>query len=385
MNVRHGLVLASLLCACGGSSKQRSDGAGGESSGATSGTSGATGGANGATGGATGATGATGGEAATGASGGTDVGGSFSTGATGTGATGMGATDNFGGFGAGSMPGPVGGGGTSVCGPNGCILEPDVPSIEPPGPVICGGTACAENEICCFLSGQCFDPKTNAGDCLAPPANPEVGGRAPCASNADCNEIEFCELDNRRLCQGPGHCQAIGNCGSCGEGDVPGRCAVCACDGNTYPDFQTACLARTSVTSTWGAGCGDPIVLPGDEEAGTGDVEIGTACSKDEHCAEDERCCSLTARCYPESAPGECATPPDGSSFPCTKTEQCQSDEYCAGEGCDRAGGCVSRYSEECGVVFDVVCGCDGTSYTSAACAALKGTRVRSEGECAAD
>jgi hypothetical protein len=36
-------------------------------------------------------------------------------------------------------------------------------------------------------------------------------------------------------------------------------------------------------------------------------------------------------------------------------------------------------------VIIDAVCGCDGTSYTSADCARSRGVRIAYEGECNAD
>jgi hypothetical protein len=274
---------------------------------------------------------------------------------------------------------PVGNGGTDVCGPNGCVLEPDVMSIAPPGPILCSGVACGDGEVCCLMTGQCFDPARSAGACDAPPPNREVGGSRPCASNADCNAIEFCQVDNPRFCQGPGHCAAIGNCGGCGD-DGTGRCTVCACDGNTYSDFQTACLARTGYAAPWGAACGESVDV-GSRDGET-DTRVVSVCGKNEDCADDELCCSLTSRCYPKAEPAQCVPPPEGTSFPCTGNEQCQSYEYCRGDGCAGPGGCVKMDTEECGVTLEPVCGCDGTTYTSAACASSQGVRVAAEGEC---
>ena len=315
--------------------------------------------------------------------GGTDVSavGGASAATNGTGAASGADSGSFGGIGAIGAASGAGWPGEEVCGPNGCSIEPNVPSIDPPGPVMCGGVACQDNEVCCLLDGHCFDPKTNADECVAPPPNPQAGGTAPCASNTDCNELEFCQLDDYRLCQGTGHCQPIGNCGACGD-DGSGRCTVCACDGNTYPNYQTACLARASVqggVGSPGAACGTPVTIGGGGASNTA-YEI-TPCGKHEDCASSELCCSLTARCYPKADPGQCATPPAGTTFPCTRGEQCEPYEYCKADGCEGPGGCALK-PDDCGVTLEPVCGCDGTTYTSAACAFTRGVRVAAEGEC---
>ncbi len=249
-----------------------------------------------------------------------------------------------------------------------------MPANPPPGPVLCGGVACRENEICCVANGTCFDPKTQADACAPPADDQDPNGRTVCSSNADCTAIEFCQPDNANLCQGSGHCQPIGNCGTCSPG-----CTVCACDGNTYPSIQDACLARTSVTFTYGA-CGESTTVGG---GGTGGAATTvTPCGTNDDCATGELCCPITALCYPESDPDRCRTPPPGTTFPCTSNDQCRAYEYCAGDGCSGPGGCKSTLTHDCGVTLEPVCGCDGTTYTSAACAVEKGVRVAAAGNC---
>jgi hypothetical protein len=185
------------------------------------------------------------------------------------------------------------------------------------------------------------------------------------------------------LCQGTGHCNPIGNCGECSGGAI---CRVCGCDGNTYPDIQTACLAGTNVVNVHGGGCGETVQTGGGGAGGTGEQPIRsfTPCGSSAHCAADELCCSITGFCFPASDADQCRQPPLGTRFPCTTDEQCYPGEYCFGEGCSGPGGCVSLGGQgDCGVTLEPVCGCDGTTYTSAACAASRGVRVASEDECA--
>jgi hypothetical protein len=240
---------------------------------------------------------------------------------------------------------------------------------------MCGGVACAENETCCLATGKCFDPAGDAGACVAPPADDDSVGRRTCASNADCSAIEFCRPDNAELCQGSGHCVPIGNCGSCSGAE----CAVCACDGNSYPDVQTACLSRAAVPSRRGA-CGVPTTVGGGGAGGA--ATTITPCGTDADCTGDELCCPITALCYPQSEPGRCQRPPAGTSFPCTANEQCEPEQYCVGDGCSGPGGCKERSSDDCGVTLEPVCGCDGVTYTSAACAQARGVRVAADGNC---
>ena len=267
-------------------------------------------------------------------------------------------------------------GGMETCGPGGCISDTVDPPVVPPGPVLCGGATCGEGEACCLATSECFDPEDDPGACPIPELPEDTWGRTPCASNAHCGERQFCLLEGR-LCQGTGYCNPIGNCGRCG-----GECEVCGCDGNSYPDIQTACLASTNVVSVQGGGCGEVVEVGGERGE---PVRQRRPCGKNEDCGDAELCCAVTGVCYDESEPELCRVPPEDSSFPCLTDEQCLPYEYCAGDGCAGPGGCRAPSDEDCGVTLEPVCGCDGTTYTSEACAVSRGVRVAAQGECAED
>lgn len=296
-------------------------------------------------------------------------------------------TSGFGGMTpAGGLPGSGATGGTSdkpeyfpetggigYCGAEGgCVVDiPSVPAVEPPGPVLCGGLACPTPKACCLTDSHCYDPATNPDSCPEPPADSDLWGRPTCSSNAQCPARTVCWLETG-LCQGIGHCQPIGNTGACGPGDF---CHTCGCDGNSYPDYQTAARAGTSTPSTWGGSCGSLVQV---------DAQTSRRlCGKTEDCMTGESCCAITAACYPSDKPALCRMPPDGKSYPCLSNAQCVASEYCAAQGCDTPGFCAPLGpQEECGVTIEPTCGCDGKTYTSPPCAEYKGIRVAHAGAC---
>jgi len=401
VKIRYSLGVVALVVACGGSSKhETSSGGNSGSSGDSSGASGTGGNGKGGSGattskGGTSGTGVGGGNGAAPGAGGDLPGGGGAAGSVPSG----GGTGAFPGGGGdfGGLPGTgAAGSGTfgQICNEDGCFLgDPNVMPIDPLGPIHCGGEECAKGEACCNSSGKCFNPMDDSEACPRPPADDDPEGRRTCTSSAHCDELFYCALDYNQLCGGVGHCQPISNCGSCGGGgDGPNPCRLCGCDGNTYPNVQTACLAGTSIAYQ-GAGCGETIQEGGAAGAsGAGGSSnspphVVTPCGTNDDCTVDgEECCTITNRCYPTSDPGQCAQPPEGTRFPCTSNAQCRQYEMCAGEGsCGSPGGCVSVDEGQCGIVYKLVCGCDGTTYTSADCARLSGVRVKSEGECPAD
>jgi hypothetical protein len=332
------------------------------------------------------------GEEGTGATGsgltGSGATGAVASDATGSGATGSGATGAIasGATGSGAMGAMSATGGTSgappdeICGDGGCIGGSNGTAITPPGPVLCGGVECEAPLACCLATQRCFDPTLDAEACAPPAPDDDPWGRPTCSSNADCDAGYFCQIESG-LCQGTGHCHPIDNCGGCSDSGT-GFCKVCGCDGNTYANFQTACLARTNVVSVSGGGCGETVMSGGG--GSSAGVRTHKLCAVDSNCGADETCCTITGFCYPTSDPDQCRIPPEGTRLPCTSDAQCADYEYCFGEGCSGPGGCKSLGSQEdCGVTLEPVCGCDGVSYTSAACAATRGVRVASEGECA--
>jgi hypothetical protein len=111
-----------------------------------------------------------------------------------------------------------------------------------------------------------------------------------------------------------------------------------------------------------------------------------TPCATDTHCPDGETCCPRYGLCLADDDPYLCGDAPPGTSRPSTSDEHCEAGQYCLGEGCSGPGGCVSFGSEgDCGVTLEPVCGCDGTTYTSAACASTRGVRIESDGMCAGE
>jgi hypothetical protein len=291
---------------------------------------------------------------------------------------GTGASSN-GGTGASSNGGSaIGGSGAAFPGRGGGNTAGSA-SLDPPGPVYCGGVECPAPRACCLATSVCFDPATEPDLCPRPPLGRD--DTRPCASNAHCSFGETCVLPPLSLCQGNGHCVAIASCPGSGY-------AICGCDGNSYPNVETAC--RSGANPSYfsylggGAGCGTTV----DANAGEGSPRVVTLCGNDAHCRNGERCCALTGACYPESDPGRCQIPPDGTRNPCTADDQCFAGlEFCAGEGCSGPGGCVQMdaQAEDCGARLEPVCGCNGVTYTSVACAYADGVRVASQGTCPVD
>jgi hypothetical protein len=78
-----------------------------------------------------------------------------------------------------------------------------------------------------------------------------------------------------------------------------------------------------------------------------------------------------------------CSEPPEGTFQGCLEDAHCVVGSYCKRDGCEGPGGCAWLAGEaECDNRLLPVCGCDGSSYTSAVCADVAGVNVRHTGEC---
>jgi hypothetical protein len=358
-----GIIPIVVMVACGGTSKSRDPGG----SGATSGT--------GVTGGSGGSRAGSGGRG-----GSSDVGGrAGSSDAAGRGGAGaVAGSDAQGGTDAAAGRGVYVSGGNETCGPGGCVADGPEDPIDPPGPIYCGGVECPAANACCTATGECFDPQRNPEACPEPPQDDDVWGRKTCSSNRHCSERQYCQLDPL-TCLGNGHCQPRANCGSCF-----GECTTCGCDGNTYPDQQTACLAGAHAFLLGACGEPTPSGAGGGAGSGGGTPRVKIPCGHSDQCPADQVCCPRFGVCMIDD-PELCAEPPPGASRPCKTNEHCEYYEYCLGDGCDGPGGCVFLGSQgDCGVRLEPVCGCNGVSYTSAACASTEGVRVASDGQCPA-
>jgi hypothetical protein len=237
-----------------------------------------------------------------------------------------------------------------------------------PTTVMCGAHACASGEACCMTTAQCYDPVAAPEACPTPDMPPNPQGQSACSSSAQCAPDEFCNPGTASLCLTQGYCTPKANCGSSSGG------SFCGCDGVTYPDIQTACLAGVHVIG-FGA-CG------AQGEGGGSPTSPVVYCGNADVCPDGQDCCAITGKCYDPAEPGLCAYPPPGASLPCLENADCPSTAYCKREGCDGPGGCFSL-EPSCPGDLDPVCGCDGKTYVNAQCAGASATSVAHEGECA--
>jgi len=215
-----------------------------------------------------------------------------------------------------------------------------------------------------------------------------AGAETVCKSHADCGPDQFCQKTTGD-CNGQGTCRAKPDI--CPDVWLP----VCGCDGQTYGNACEAARAGISVDY--------------EGECVAGPCASNNDCLSDEYCAKPQGGCDGTGTCHsrPQGCPeiwdpvcgcdgitysnecfaamvgvnvehsGECIT---GT---CTANNDCTADQYCAKAGgdCDGEGVCSPR-PQECPMIWDPVCGCDGRTYSNACIAALAGVNVNYEGEC---
>jgi hypothetical protein len=239
---------------------------------------------------------------------------------------------------------------------------------------VCSGVICTAGQDCCLADGACFDPTISPSPCADPTTTePNRQGEKACTASSQCESHQFCRPKNPNLCLGPGYCTDKKNCGT--SSGLP----QCGCDGVTYPDVQTACLAGATII---GAGaCGET------QTVGAGGGSSGktiTYCATSSMCPAGQECCAISGQCYDPSEPVLCSFPPPGASAPCLDESHCFGGaEYCKKDGCDGPGGCVGLPGTgSCGGELSPVCGCNGKSYTNAGCAAVDGVNVAHSGEC---
>jgi hypothetical protein len=237
----------------------------------------------------------------------------------------------------------------------------------------CKAGRCGGGQVCCILNGTCISPSRAAIDCPRPTSLPSPGipDAALCGSNADCASTQFCGSND--TCLGPGQCMDRSNCGT--STGPP----VCGCDGVTYKDVQTACLAGTTTLGRTGA-CG--VVNQPGSAFSNGARQSVTYCGTDNQCPAGQKCCAIYGTCLDTSVPDLCTFPPAGASRSCVEDVHCHDGEFCQGAGCSGPGGCVFVDGSMCTGVLDPVCGCDGKTYTNEGCTFAAGVRTAHTGSC---
>lgn len=145
------------------------------------------------------------------------------------------------------------------------------------------------------------------------------------------------------------------------------------------------------------AGCGN--VVSARDSGVIGDGALSPRQCGLNVCSESQSCCLATGSCFDSTRPELCrgealgdaavnhdAAAPDANPSRCFSNADCRADEFCYNEFCLGEGRCGSRTEGiTCMSVVvgaGVVCGCDGTNYTSLCTARAAGVRVASPTAC---
>ena len=214
---------------------------------------------------------------------------------------------------------------------------------------------------------------------LSAAACADVEQQSGCAVNSECAPDEYCTGDG---------CDGVGTCALTSTECPTDVALVCGCDGNTYDNACEAGRAGVRVASDGICACG-----------GNGDCDAMDYCAAST-CAGGGTCelrpvdCPAVidpvCGCDGDTYDNACLAQEAGMRVestgpcPCTNNASCDTDAYCAGDGCGMAGTCETR-PVTCPTVFDPVCGCDEITYDSACNAEQAGVRVASAGPCPCD
>ena len=256
------------------------------------------------------------------------------------------------------------------------------------------GTCNPRPEVCpdvwepvCGCDGQTY---ANACHAAMAGVNVDYDGYClpPCTNNSQCAVGSYCS-------KAEGDCDGQGACSP-----RPTLCPmvwdpVCGCDGQTYANACEA--AAAGVNADYGGQCLSP------QCTSNSDCETGDYCSKSAGDCDGQGTCSPRPEVCPDVWDPVCGC--DGQTYAnaceaaaagvnveyrgvcvtsqCTSNSDCETGDYCSKSAgnCDGRGTCSPR-PEQCSIIWDPVCGCDGATYGNACYAAMAGVNVEYDGEC---
>jgi hypothetical protein len=205
-----------------------------------------------------------------------------------------------------------------------------------------------------------------------------------CEADSECRSDEWCDFPVGEICGAGG---SDGTCRPRPLACLPVYTAVCGCDGSDYGNACDAARAGTDVAYRGTCDAADRCGAQDAEGVGPCDTTFGwywdgASCSSLNGCECRGSACGFGW--VSEDACNAAHLGCDASGDACTPTSPCPTDFYCdyIGQTCGGTPGVCRAQPPVCPDVYQLVCGCDGTTYTNSCEAARMGVDTRYVGTC---